>query len=66
MSQSLSQGLAASGSAHYGWVKMENFLFVQWKLEDFIVVTRYADLGRRALDGDQLRTGGKLETVGQR
>jgi len=45
---------------------MENFLFIQWKPEDFVVITRYANPGRSPLDGDQLRTGGKLETVSQR
>jgi hypothetical protein len=45
---------------------MKNFLFIQRKPEDFVVITRYADPGRSPLDGDQLRTRGKLETVGQR
>src|SRR5712671_5307306 len=66
MSQSLSLGLEASGSAHHGGVKMEDFLFIQGKPEHFVVVARYADLGRSPLDGDQLRTRGKLETVRQR
>jgi hypothetical protein len=66
MSQFLSQGFEASGSAHHGGVKMENLLFIQGKSEHFVVIARDADIGRSPLDGDQLGTRRKLETVRQR
>src|ERR1700692_5086568 len=65
-SQSSSRRLEALESSHHGGVKMDDFLLLQWKLEDFVVVARYGNLRRRPFDGDQLRSRRKLETVRQR